>query len=127
MRCSSGHDIPESVVRDGDELIIDLARSSSADFSRPACARAPQTGLVTTAMVGAQRPWQKLHHDRRRCAGSGPTAGSPAVMKTMSEPSRTRGDRIRIFLGRPLASGAVPAGTKPAGDLVADPDLVRRV
>ena len=51
----------------------------------------------------------------------------PAVMKTMSESRERLGDLLGVLLGRALADRRVAAGAEAAGDLVADPDLVRRV
>ena len=52
---------------------------------------------------------------------------SPAVMKTMSESTSACGDLLRVLFRRALADRRVAAGSETAGDLVADPDLVRGV
>ena len=103
------------------------ALSSSAAFSATSLRLLPSNanGLVTTPIVSAP-PSLAI------CATTGAAPEpvpppSPAVMKTMSESRERLGDLLGVLLGRALADRRVAAGAEPAGDLVADPDLVRRV
>ena len=67
----------------------------------------------------------ELGDDRGR-AGAGPTA-EPGGDEDHVGVDEGLGDLLGVLLGRPLADRAVTAGAEAAGDLVADPDLVRRV
>jgi hypothetical protein len=83
---------------------------------------------------------ERLRHDPDR-QGSGVLgelgddrrgAGAGSATETGRDEHHVRiferlGDLLGILLGRPSADGAVAAGSEAPGDLVADPDLVRRV
>ena len=104
-----------------------LALSASAAFSAVSLRLAPSklNGLVTTPMVSA--PSSLAISATTGAAPEPVPPPRPAVMKTMSEPSRAWAIFSRVLLGGALADRGVAAGAEAAGDLVADPDLVRRV
>ena len=67
----------------------------------------------------------QLGHDRRR-PGPGPAAETRGDEHHVRV-DEGRADLLRVLLGRALPDLRVAAGTEAARDLVADPDLVRRV
>ena len=103
------------------------AFSSSAAFSATSLRLAPSNanGLVTTPIVSAPGLLGDLGDDRRRAgAGAAAQAGGDEDHVRVLE---RLGDLLGVLLGRPRADRRVAAGTEAARDLVADPDLVRRV
>ena len=102
-----------------------LPLSSSAAFSEVSLRLAPSNvnGFVTTPIVRAPGGLRQLGDDRR---GAGPgAAAEPGGDEDHVGAFEGLGDLVGVFLGRPLADGAVAAGAEAARDLVADPDLVR--
>ena len=103
------------------------ALSSSAAFSATSLRLAPSNvnGFVTTPMVsapGSLAIWATI--------GAAPEPvppPSPAVMKTMSESSSAWAIFSESSSAARWPIERVTAGAEAAGDLVADPDLVRRV
>ena len=67
----------------------------------------------------------ELGHDRRR-ARAGPAA-EPGGDEDHVRVGERLGDLLRVLFRRALADRGVAAGSETAGDLVADPDLVRGV
>ena len=103
------------------------ALSSSAAFSATSLRLLPSNanGLVTTPIVSAP-PSLAI------CATTGAAPEpvpppSPAVMKTMSESASAWAIFSESSSADALPDRRVAAGAEPAGDLVADADLVRRV
>ena len=103
------------------------ALSSSAAFSATSLRLAPskRERLGHDADGQRARLLRDLGHDRSR-AGPGPAT------ETRGDEDHVRvgeglGDLLGVLLRRALADRGVAAGTEAAGDLVADPDLVRRV
>ena len=101
--------------------------SSSAAFSATSLRRAPSklNGLVTTPMVSA--PLSLAIWATTGAAPEPVPPPSPAVMKTMSESTSAWPIFSESSSAARWPMRRVAAGTETAGDLVADPDLVRRI
>ena len=103
------------------------ALSSSAAFSAMSLRLAPSNAERLRHDADRQRAGLLGHlGDDRGGAGAGPAA-EPGGDEHHVRVDERLGDLLGVLLGRALADRAVAAGAEAAGDLVADPDLVRRV
>ena len=103
------------------------ALSSSAAFSATSLRLLPSkvNGLVTTPMVSAPDSFAIW-----ATTGAAPDPvppPSPAVMKTMSESASAVATFSESSSAERWPMRRIAAGAEAAGDLVADPDLVRRI